>query len=134
VDKGDLAARLFLDKDLKARTEAILHPLILEEVNRLSKGKPVVFVQVPLLFESGLEDQFDEVWCITCSQETALRRLQQGRSISPEEARRRWNHQMSPEKKAALSDVVIKNDGTREQLAQMLKEKVRDRIGERNQN
>ncbi len=117
LDKQQLADALFEDPSLRQQIESVLQPLIIEAMDTwIDKQQGPCAVEVPLLFECGLQDHFDQIWTVTCSPDTALARLQNGRNIPEQEAKRRLALQMAPEQKAALSDVVFTNDSTPEDL------------------
>lgn len=122
IDKPKMASIIFSNEDLRKKVESILHPLIFKEIDCwASKQKtPLVFVEVPLLFEIGAKSHFDEVWCIVADREVALERLQKGRNVSKEEALARWNAQFPPEKKMAQSHRVIFNNGTIDELRKQI--------------
>lgn len=125
IDRKEMAARMFADPQRKKEVESILHPLLVREMEAWIQAQSGdCFVEVPLLFEAGLQDRFDQVWCITCSQQTALERLENGRHISRKEALERLAHQWPARQKASGSDVVIHNDGSLQELEQKLKEAV----------
>lgn len=121
VDKEAMAQAMFTDPVYRKKAQDLLHPLILQEMMRWMAEQPgICAAEVPLLFELGLQENFDQVWTVVCRDETALDRLERGRSIPRAEARRRLACQYPAEKKAALSDVVFHNDGTREELARQV--------------
>lgn len=74
-----------------------------------------------MLFEINAQDKFDEVWCVTANEETALKRLQEFRKVPKEEAKRRLKAQLSPEYKASLSNVVLLNDSDLDHLKSRFK-------------
>lgn len=121
IDRPAMADQIFDDPNKRKAFEAILHPLIIDELqNWISEQDGLCAAEVPLLFECHLENMFDEIWTVTCSDQTALERLETQRHISPEEAKRRLALQMSVEQKAAKSDVLIHNDGSVEDLKQTI--------------
>lgn len=126
-DKKQMAARMFSDPGYRQHVERILHPLILQELDAWAARQEasVVFAEVPLLFESGLQDHFDGIWCVICSQETALERLETGRGYTRPEALARLKAQWDPEKKAAASDWVLENSGTLEDLERQIERGIR---------
>lgn len=101
IDRAALGAIVFQDAARRRQLEAITHPLIQAELNRQAKASssPLWFAEVPLLFEAGMEKQFDEIITVTAPLETILQRLQQGRGLSPQQARARMAAQMSQEEK-----------------------------------
>lgn len=122
IDKPKMASVIFNDESVRKKVESILHPLIFKEMEIwISKqNAPLIFVEMPLLFEIGAQSHFDEIWCVVSDRETALKRLEEGRNISSDEALARWNAQLSPEVKMAQSSYVIYNNGTVDQLRQQL--------------
>lgn len=122
IDKPKMASVIFNDESVRKKVESILHPLIFKEMEIwISKqNAPLIFVEMPLLFEIGAQSHFDEIWCVVSDRETALKRLEEGRNISSKEALARWNAQLSPEVKMAQSSYVIYNNGTVDQLRQQL--------------
>lgn len=117
TDKQQMASRMFTDSEYKKQCEAILHPLILQAMKDwIADQTGLCAVEVPLLFELGLENEFDEVWCVSCSLPVALERLSSKRNVDPQEARRRLAAQLSPAEKEAKSQKVFYNNGTVEEL------------------
>ena len=97
---------------------------------RIGRNDNEIFInnaEVPLLFEAGMEKQFDEIITVTAPLETILQRLQQGRGLSPQQARARMAAQMSQEEKSRRSTLTIVNDGDipamQDQIQQWIKEK-----------
>lgn len=126
IDKQAMADAMFEDAGLRHKMEAILQPLIIAQMDEwLASQENVCAVEVPLLFECGLQDHFDAVWTVTCSNDTALERLEQGRNIEADEAKRRLALQYPPAKKAELSHVVLHNDGTMEDLHKQIEENLK---------
>ncbi len=119
LDRMALSKMMFDHPEIKKQVEGILHPLILEAMDQwIEKQRGLCAVEVPLLFEANLQDHFNLIWCVMTDPQIALERLETGRHIPREEAQRRLDHQWSPEQKAALSDIIIRNDATKEELHQ----------------
>ena len=129
IDRAVLGAIVFQDDARRRQLEAMTHPLIQAELNRQAKASssPLWFAEVPLLFEAGMENQFDEIITVTAPLEIILQRLQQGRGLSPQQARARMAAQMSQEEKSRRSTLTIVNDGDiaamQDQIQQWIKEK-----------
>lgn len=125
LDRKKMADVLFTDPKEKKRMESILHPLIVSAMDTWIARQPgLCAVEVPLLFELGLQDHFDETWCVIADQNTALKRLEQGRNIAPAEALRRLNAQMPAAAKTRMADAVFDNS---RDLA-WLKEQLQNRL------
>lgn len=137
LDRGALGARVFADDAARRRLEEILHPEIwrlrtawLEE--RRSEGAPLAVSEIPLLFETGREREFDVIVLVDAPREVRLRRLVEGRGLSEEEARRVMAAQMDPTLKRERADHVLDNAGTAEELersAVALLGRLRERAG-----
>lgn len=115
LDRIKQAEAMFSDPEYKAGVEAILHPLIRKAMKKwISQQNGLCAVEVPLLFESHMNEDFDEIWTVVCDLPTALERLEQGRSISQEQAMARIRLQIPPEEKIRQSTAVIENSGSLE--------------------
>lgn len=117
LNRSQLAAIIFNDEDKKETLNAILHPLIFEEVDRLlelyrHEEEALVFVDVPLLFEIGRNNYYDEDWLVYTKPELQLERLIKRNAYLQEEATARINSQMPIDSKIELADIIIDNSGT----------------------
>jgi dephospho-CoA kinase len=119
VDREWLARRVFDDPDARRRLEAIVHPevgrLFREATERYRDSGRVVVYDVPLLVESGLEGMFDLVVVVEAPVEVRLARLAE-RGVGEDDARRRIATQASDADRAAVADVILRNDGDTENL------------------
>lgn len=123
LNKVKMSQHIFSNPKQKEKLEAILHPLIKQEIlSRLEnlKGFDLAVVEVPLLFEVKWETFFDEVWVVASSEENRIYRLKTYRNISEEEAKRRMKYQMPLEEKIAKADKVFYNDGDISDLKKQL--------------
>ncbi|MDX2226699.1 MAG: dephospho-CoA kinase, partial [Verrucomicrobiae bacterium] len=116
VSRTALGRKIFSSPPLRSALNDILHPLIraswTREAARLleSPGTRAVFVEIPLLFESGAQSEFHSIITVACSPDRQISRLRSQRLLSEEEARSRLEAQLSNEQKAARSDFVIWNE------------------------
>lgn len=121
INRRLLGEMVFKDQAARKRLEGIVHPIVIEgirqELERYSKdGAQIVVVEVPLLFEVGLEDLFDYVWVVSASYEHQLQRVLERDRLTEVEARERIAAQMSLEEKEKRADAVIKNDNALDSL------------------
>jgi len=128
LDRAKLGSVVFQDRERLAALNAIVHPLVrersaeLEEQARREAGEDAVVVHdVPLLTENGLAPLYDRVVVVEASQATRLERLLRTRGMDEREARARMAAQATPEDRRAVADIVIENDGTREELEQRVR-------------
>ena len=121
VDRKALGAVVFSDEEKRKKLEALLHPLIYDEIQRLSieedkLGKPY-FVDIPLFFESR-RYPIERSLVVYATEEQQLKRLINREGYTSEEALKRINAQMPVEEKRKLATYVIDNSGTLTQLGQ----------------
>jgi dephospho-CoA kinase len=132
LDRQKMAQRVFSDQEARDLLESILHPLIKEEEARyleeISKSKPdaVVVLEIPLLAEGGVKENYDRVVAVTADLETRIRRLFESGRYSRVEAEARIQSQATDEERASVADYIVDNSGerarTREQVAQIWRE------------
>lgn len=121
---GDL---VFRNPEMKKRLENILFPLIFEALNeellRLEREEstPVVFLDMPLLYEVKYDSYVDEVWLVYVPFEVQLSRLMWRNGYTKEEALLRIHSQIPVDKKKALAQQVIDNSGTLEDTKEQVR-------------
>ncbi len=126
VDRKALAKIVFASSADLAWLESLLHP----EVDRLWRERVSAepernwVIQVPLLFEAGMEDGFQATVCVAASPGVRRERIR-ARGMSDVEAASRDARQFPLEKKMDLADHVIINDGSRRFLREQVRELVR---------
>lgn len=122
LDTQKMSDLIFSDKEKKQQAEALLHPLIQQEIERYCEAceDNLVVVEVPLLFEVQWESFFDEVWVVACEEKLLLERLSQYRNVERTEALRRMSHQLPQAEKCAKADVILYNNSSMELLNQQL--------------
>lgn len=121
LNRAALSALVFSDNEKRVLLNTITHPIILKECDRLlARVKGPCIYSVPLLFECGLEEKCQEVWCAYLPQKEQIRRLRQRDGISAKEALRKIRSQMPTLEKARRSDHVIRTDGSKEESAALV--------------
>ena len=128
IIKESLASYMFSNEKHRKQVEAILHPLIFEQMHKwiCEQESSIVFVEMPILFEISAQDHFDSIWCVVADLDVALSRLQTYRNFTREQALARLVSQMNPEEKMAKSDIVLQNNGTVEQLHKQIDEALKE--------
>lgn len=119
LDRAALGALVFSDEAQRLTLNAIVHPLVRAEANRLraaAANEAVVVEDIPLLVESGQADRFDQVLVVQAPPEARIRRMVEDRGWSVAEAKSRMAAQASDADRAAIADHLLINDGTLEQL------------------
>ena len=134
LDRAELGKRVFSgDEVARKKLNSIVHPavrmLMLRCILRewLLKGRSVVILDVPLLFESRF-DRFCGITVVVSTQpDLQLKRLlQRNAHLSEDDAKGRVASQWDIEDKKKLADVVIENDSTKEELERRVAEVVQE--------
>jgi dephospho-CoA kinase len=119
VDREKLGPIVFADASARRDLEAIVHPGVYRAIRSGLRGFELTgeysfaVVDVPLLFETGHEKDFDRIIVTVCRRETQMARLMD-RGMSRQAASERLAAQWTSEDKAALADLVIRTDGSLE--------------------
>jgi len=136
IDPARLSALIFKEPNSEARqfVEALIHPLVFSDLARLAEETkaPIVFSEVPLLYEAHGETDFDRVLLVVSDENIADKRLMEQRGLDLKEIRRRRKLQLSPKIKSALADDIIENNGDEASLVQQVtlySDKIRSKYG-----
>jgi len=122
IDRKALASVVFNDPVALSKLNAILHPLVKEDFRQWAQRQRSCYVihEAAIIIESGFRNEFGKIIHVSCPAETAIIRVMERDKVSREEVLRRMKFQMEDEKKAALSDFVIRNDGSELLIPQVL--------------
>lgn len=115
IDRSAVATRVFGDDEQRKWIESVLWPRVgarvvewRREVDERDPVPPAAIVEVPLLFESGMESVFDKTIAVVADEKVrAERAAARGHELVDSRAAR----QLSQDEKAARADVVVQNDG-----------------------
>jgi dephospho-CoA kinase len=123
VDRPRLGAIVFQDEQARRDLEAILHPAVYRAIEAWMRvqeagGAPVAVAEIPLLFETGREGDFDCVVVTACDGEEQVRRAVGRAGLSEADARRRIAAQWPLAEKVRRADFVVRTDGTLEATRQ----------------
>ena len=115
LDRPRLARIIFADRSARADLEAIVHPDVYMRIRewfaQQSLTTTVAIADIPLLFETGHEHDFDAVIVAACAPAEQLRRLVERDQLSAIDARARLAAQWPIDLKARRGDYVIRTDG-----------------------
>lgn len=115
INRDKLGAIVFNDPKRLQELNQITHPRIMEQIRltlqNIKSRQPdaVVFLEVPLLYETHIERICDEVWVVWVDEETEIQRLMNRDGLSREDAIKRIDAQMPLDEKARRADFVIDN-------------------------
>ena len=114
IDKGTVSKAVFRDPILRERLNDYTHPKVMERVLKPVQG--LYFVEVPLLFECGLQGLFDGVVAVRRSKESRIESLVSSRNWTKQEAISRMKTQFDPARLDEMNCFVVENDGDVEKL------------------
>ena len=127
VDRKKLGEQVFKNPEVKKKLEEYIHPKVKLEVLKIfDKNYDVVFVSVPLLFETDFYKLFDKILFIACDDNIRLERLMKRNNFTKEEALLRINAQLPQDEKIKKSDFVIYNNSTVEDLEKRVLEFIKN--------
>jgi dephospho-CoA kinase len=129
VDRDRIGSIVFADTDELHWLEGQIHPLVGERIGTwltaLPEGTDVAVVEVPLLFEAGMDGAFDTTVAVVTSDDVRRERARaRGHALVDEREAR----QLAQDEKASRATHVVQNDGSVDDLEQALSgllEKVR---------
>ena len=121
LDRRAMASLVFSDDGIRYKFNEIMHTAIIDEIKREiecceTEGKAHVLIDAPLLFEAGVNRLCDRVILITAALEKRIERVVSRDHMTREEIVSRIKSQMDDSEKAALSDFVVDNSGSLEDL------------------
>ena len=121
LDRAAMRDLVFRDPSWKSVLEEGTTKVVLEDIEAIKKeraasGDKVLFFDIPLLFETGSEDDYDAVWVVTADYEIRKRRIMERDGINDSLIDLIMDSQEGEEKKVRLADNVIYNNGTLDEL------------------
>lgn len=114
IDRSKLAVIVFNNENPLLKLNKIVHPeavkIIKQKIDGVSKG--IIVLDIPLLFEAGLECLADKIVVVKSNRQNQYERLLKKTSLSKIEIAKRINAQMPLSKKIRGADFIIDNDGS----------------------
>jgi len=119
VDRKKLGAIVFSDPDARRELNRLVHPKVIAEEKRLlaqaeRKGVQIGVVDAALMIETGTYRDYDRLVVVYCPREVQLERLVARDGLSPEDAARRVDAQLSVEEKKLYGHYVVDSSGSLE--------------------
>jgi dephospho-CoA kinase len=130
LDRAAIAASVFADEAKRRALESVVHPEVFRMLADTLEGHratdDVVVFDAALLVESGFHVACDVVVVVTAAPEAQVARMARDRGMDPDQARARIAAQIDPAEREAVADVIIRNDGTVEDLERRVEALWRD--------
>lgn len=113
VDRAAMAKLIFSDKELLGRVNRIVHPVVRRRFAEWRATRHAVYViqEAAILFETGGYLDMDLMVHVSAPEELRIRRVTDRDQVTQEQVRSRMTNQWTDERKSALADFVILNDG-----------------------
>lgn len=127
IHRKKLGEIVFSDEAERQKLNAIVHPevrrVMREEAEEAEKnGAPIVFMDIPLLFESKLQHMVEKIVVVYAPPETQLARMIERDELEEEQAKKRLRAQFPIEQKRDGADFLIDNSRTREETERQVEE------------
>ncbi|HET9301372.1 MAG TPA: dephospho-CoA kinase [Propionibacteriaceae bacterium] len=123
LDRARLAQIVFADPLARSDLERIVHPAVrarAAELERAAGDAAIVVHVIPLLVETGQQENFDLVVTVDTDHETQVQRLMARNGFTRAEAEARIAAQASREERTLVADVVLDNTGSVTQLREQI--------------
>ena len=125
LDRRKLGSIVFQDPVARRDLEDIIHPAVRNAIDAwfesLGDSTPVAIADIPLLFETGRQGEFDVVIVTACDPLTQITRVMARDDVSEAEARARVAAQLPIEEKVRRANHVINTDGSFEETNQQVR-------------
>lgn len=125
LDRRRMAAIVFPNPDRRRELEAIVHPAVRRATDawyaHLEPTVPFAIADIPLLYETGRDRDFDRVIVTACDPAVQLERLMKRDHLTETEARLRIAAQLPIDEKVRRADYVIRTDGSFDETDRQVK-------------
>lgn len=113
VDKKYIRNEILQDDSKRLALNALAHSEIKTRVlNMLEKvDTKAIFVEIPLIVESGMKDYFDQIWCVVADIDTKIKRIANRDNVSSLDAQKIIQCQKKDSELISIADIVIENNG-----------------------
>ncbi|EFR42422.1 dephospho-CoA kinase [Dialister micraerophilus] len=129
LNKVKFSSVLFTNTVKRKKLNEFVHPKVWTEMMNetekyVTKGSKVIFLDVPLLIESGWHTRVNETWLVKADYNERIARLRLRTNLSTEEIKNRIEIQMPESEKEEYADKIINNDGTIEETEKQVIEEL----------
>jgi dephospho-CoA kinase len=128
IDRKKLGAIVFGKPEQLNKLTSIVWPATRAGISRniaelrASGAKLPIVVEAAILIEANWQPLFDEIWLVRAPREQVIARIEIQRGLKPEETDARIRAQLSDEERAKHATLIIENNGSLEELRELLKE------------
>jgi dephospho-CoA kinase len=118
IDRDLLRSIIFKDEHKKSLLESIVHPLVREEILKFIENSKSIYkiIMVPLIFETKSESFYDKIVVLDCEEKIQISRASKRDKKSRDDIINIMKTQASREERNSISDMVIMNNDSLEDL------------------
>ena len=125
LNRRALGNMVFASGEDRARLDSLMQPLLRSLILRRMEearagGAKICVLDMPLLYEAGLDALCDTVWCVHLPRDEQIRRLMARDGLTLPQAEARLRSQLSSDEKAARARVVIDTSGSIDETRAMI--------------
>ena len=125
LNRRALGDMVFASVEARARLDGLMQPLLRSLILRRMEearagGAKICVLDMPLLYEAGLDTLCDTVWCVHLPRDEQIRRLMARDGLTLPQAEARLRSQLSSDEKAARARVVIDTSGSIDETRAMI--------------
>ena len=125
LNRHALGDMVFASVEARARLDGLMQPLLRSLILRRMEearagGAKICVLDMPLLYEAGLDALCDTVWCVHLPRDEQIRRLMARDGLTLPQAEARLRSQLSSDEKAARARVVIDTSGSIDETRAMI--------------
>lgn len=122
VDRIALGKKVFYDPNAMQKLNDLAHPYIIAQLMEKAKAIPGrIFVEVPLLIESNMQDKFEKIWLVKASKELRMKRILMRDLVSEDYAKRIMAMQATDKIREMYATDIIINNGDSDELYSQVK-------------
>lgn len=122
IDRSKMAKVVFTSPSLLQQIEALIHPKVVAEIERQWQAAckegvyPLFVVEIPLLFEAGLDQGYDATIAVVANEKQCIDRFCMNGKHEKSDYFTRTSRQLSQDEKAKRAIYIINNNGSLDQL------------------
>jgi dephospho-CoA kinase len=126
IDRGKLGAIVFGNPDQLNKLTSIVWPATFQSIRakvndlRASGAKTPIIVEAAILIEANWQPLFDEIWLVRASRQAVIDRIERQRGLKPAETEARIHAQLSDQEREKYASLVIDNNGSLDELREVL--------------
>lgn len=125
LNRRALGDMVFASVEARTRLDSLMQPLLRALILRRMEearagGAKICVLDMPLLYEAGLDALCDTVWCVHLPRDEQIRRLMARDGLTLPQAEARLRSQLSSDEKAARARVVIDTSGSIDETRAMI--------------